>query len=204
MKKAVHSWFLERSESYWYRRDLSVEIPDMDPPLPVEIRLDHADETIAWLKGFAEPWMYNRKEIETGLNEGHYFAHVKLASEIIAYSKVGMNRVYVGDYSEIVELPRGVALLYHIYVLREHRKNNVAKYLLAKLLAELKRGGYRTMCCQIATWNEPSMRLFGSLGFERIAHVRFARLFGVLRFWRTRERADTRFKLTTRFPSLAL
>jgi ribosomal protein S18 acetylase RimI-like enzyme len=204
LKRAVQSLIYKRNESYWYRRDLSIDIPDLHAELPIDISLNNSNETVAWLKGFVEPWMYNEREIRLGLREGHYFANAKLSGAIIGYSKVGMERVYVDDYHMAVELPKRVALLYHIYVLPEHRKNNIAKYLLAKLLSELKEKDFTSMCCQIALWNKASIGLFGSLGFNRIAHVKFYRLFGVLRFWLIKKDTESRFSFSTYFSLLDL
>jgi ribosomal protein S18 acetylase RimI-like enzyme len=202
-KRLVRSWIYERNESYWFRRDLSNPIPDLETSLPVEISLNNASETIAWLKTFAEPWMYHEKEIRIGLTEGHYFANAKHNGEIIGYSKVGLNKVYVDDYQVIVDLPERVALLYHIYVLKEYRKHNVAKMLLAKLLRELKERKFASMWCQIAIWNKPSVALFSGLGFKKIAHAKFYKLFGVLRFWLIKREDEKHFTLTTRFSALA-
>jgi ribosomal protein S18 acetylase RimI-like enzyme len=204
VKHLVRSLIYERNESYWYRRDLSNPTPDLEITLPIEISLNNASETIAWLKTFSEPWMYHEKEIRVGLEEGHYFANAKHNGEIIGYSKVGLNKVYIDDYQMILDLPERVALLYHIYVLKEYRKHNVAKILLAKLLGELKEKEFASMCCQIATWNKPSIALFSGLGFKKIAHAKFYKIFGVLRFWMTKREDEKRFTLTTRFSALSL
>jgi ribosomal protein S18 acetylase RimI-like enzyme len=199
IKRLVHHLIYERNEAYWYRRELSRSIPSVAIDLPVEIGLSDPEETISWLKRFDEPWMYDEKEIRTGLAEGHYFANAKLQGTIIGYSKVGRTRVYISDYTTVVSLPEGAALLYHIYVQREYRKHNVAKYLLARLLEECRAKGLSSMSCQIAVWNEPSMRLFSSLGFERIAHVKYVKLFGVLRRWRIRREGEPRFTAARAF-----
>jgi GNAT superfamily N-acetyltransferase len=89
--------------------------------------------------------------------------------------------------------------LHHIYVLREYRKHNIAKLLMCALLEELKAAGYARMCCQIAVWNEPSMRLFAGVGFQRVAHVRFFKFFGILRLWLIHREGETRFTLTRAF-----
>jgi ribosomal protein S18 acetylase RimI-like enzyme len=179
-------------------------VPETDINLTIDLSLHNASETIDWLKSFVEPWMYNVKEIRIGLKEKHYFANVKVDGVIIGYSKVGFNRVYIDDYKMIADLPKRVSILYHIYVSREHRKNNVAKYLLSKLLSELKENDFMSMCCQIAIWNKASIGLFSSLGFKRIAHVKFFRIFGVLRFWLIKKEDENRFALTTHFSFFSL
>jgi ribosomal protein S18 acetylase RimI-like enzyme len=204
IKQIIRLLIYEHNEAYWYQRSLSGLIPEVNINLPIDISLHNANETVDWLKSFAEPWMYNKKEIQIGLMEKHYIANAKLDGAIIAYSKVGHNRVYVDDYSMVVNLPKGVALLYHVYVLREHRKNNIAKYLVSKLLAELKENDFSSMCCQIAIWNKPSISLFSSLELKEIAHVKYYKLFGVLRFWRIKKEDERRFTLSTHFSYLSL
>lgn len=197
IKHIVNLLFFEHNEAYWFLRSLSDRIPEVDINLPIDISLHNSNETIDWLKSFVEPWMYNKKEIRTGLKEKHYFANAKLNGIIIAYSKVGFKRVYVDDYRMILDLPDKAAVLYHVYVLREHRKNNVAAYLVSKLLLELKENNFASMCCQIAIWNKPSISLFSSLGFNKFAHVKFYRLFGFLRFWLIKKEDESRFTLST-------
>lgn len=199
LKRSINILIFEQNQAYWYCRELSDAVPRIDLDLPVEVTLNNPHETIAWLKTFDEPWMYHDKEVRIGLAEGHYFASAKHDGEIIGYSKVGHGRVYIGDYTTVVSLPAGVALLYHIYVLREYRKHNVAKFLLCELLQELKTKGFTRMYCQIALWNEPSMRLFASVGFQRIAHARFLKLFGVLRLWLIRREGEPRLSLARAF-----
>ena len=199
IKRLIRHLLYERNEAFWYCRDLSQAIPSVAIDLPVEIELSDPEGTISWLKRFDEPWMYHEKEIRIGLAEGHYFANVKLQGTIIGYAKVGRNRAYIDDYTGVVSLPEGATLLHHIYVLREYRKHNVAKYLLNRLLQECRAKGFSSMCCEIALWNEPSMRLFSSVGFERIAHVKFLKLFGVLRRWRIRREGEARFTAARAF-----
>ena len=55
--------------------------------------------------------------------------------------------------------------------------------------------------CQIGSWKERSIRLFERLDFERLAHVRFTIVLGVLRSCQTRGQADACSKVTMRFPS---
>jgi GNAT superfamily N-acetyltransferase len=199
IKRLIHRLVYEKNEAFWYCRDLSEAVAPVAIDLPVEIELNDPEETISWLRRFDEPWMYHEKEIRVGLAEGHYFANAKFQGTIIGYAKVGRNRAYIDDYTRVVGLPEGTALLHHIYVLREYRKHNVAKYLLNRLLQECREKGFSSMCCEIAVWNEPSMRLFSSVGFERIAHVKFLKLFGVLRRWRVRREGEARFSAAKAF-----
>jgi ribosomal protein S18 acetylase RimI-like enzyme len=199
LKRLMGGLFFERNESFWYRRDLSTALPVRNPGLPIEISLDNAEETLEWLKGFDEPWMYNVNEIKVGLEQGHCLANAKLGADIIAYSKVGARRVFISDFNMAIDVPEKVAVLYHIYVLPEYRKSLIAKDLLSELLRAHEKRGFSSMCCQIAKWNEPSIRLFTGSGFERIADVKFYRFFGHFRFWRIKRNWDAGFSLTSRF-----
>lgn len=199
VKRLINGLIYERNECFWYCRELAGDIPRVVPDLTVEVTLRDPDTTVAWLRTFDEPWMSNEKEIRVGLAGSHYFANVQFMGKIIAYSKVAHTRAYIGDYSTVLRFPAGFSLLHHIYVLREYRKHNIAKLLMCALLEELKAAGYARMCCQIAVWNEPSMRLFASVGFQRVAHVRFFKFFGILRLWQVRREGEFRFTLTRDF-----
>jgi L-amino acid N-acyltransferase YncA len=204
LKRLINALIYEQNEAYWFCRNLSEAVPRVELDLPIEIRLDEPHETIAWLKTFDEPWMYHKKEVRIGLAEGHYFASAKHDGKIIGYSKVAHTRVYVSDYTTVVSLAAATVLLHHIYVIREYRKHNVAKLLLSEWLQELKTKGFARMYSQIAVWNEPSMRLFASVGFQRVAHVKFLKLFGVIRLWLIRREGEHRFRLARTSPIEAL
>jgi phosphinothricin acetyltransferase len=64
-----------------------------------------------------------------------------------------------------------------LYVAEKHRRAGLGKRLLTRALAHAPKLGVHTVLGYIFAHNEPSLRLFESLGFERWAHLpKIARL----------------------------
>ena len=87
------------------------------------------------------------QEIEIALKENHYFSNAKYNGKIIAYCKTGMNKVYVyiDDYGRVLSLPAKVAFNYHIFVVPEFRRQNIADTVFVKLMHELRDRGYKKL-----------------------------------------------------------
>jgi ribosomal protein S18 acetylase RimI-like enzyme len=198
LKRSVY----ERSRAFWYEKDLREGWGTPNMGLPVRIDLHDTAGTLNWLKSFSESWMYNEKEIEVGLAEKHYFANAKLDGRIIGYTKIGTKRVYIYDFDRYLPLPDDVSFLYHVYVAKEFRKNNIAQALITTVMSDLVPKGYRKMFCHIAEWNAPSIRLFESLGFRRVADIRFHRFFKMLKVWASRIPQDHPPKISLSMPDL--
>jgi ribosomal protein S18 acetylase RimI-like enzyme len=146
--------------------------------------------------------MYNKKEIDVGVIEQHYFANARLEGRIIGYTKVGIKRVYIYDFGRCLTLPDKVSFLYHVYVAKEFRKKNIAQHLIIQVMSELAQTGYQKMFCHIAEWNVPSIRLFEGLGFRCVAEIRFYRFLRMLRVWAYRIPRDGRLMISLSMPSV--
>jgi ribosomal protein S18 acetylase RimI-like enzyme len=200
--RAIKRFVCQNNAALWYEKDLLEGCAAPDMTLPVRIDIHDAEGTLRWLRSFQESWMYNEKEIDVGLREGHYFANAKLNGRIIGYTKIGIGRVYLYDFGTCLALPSHVSFLYHVYVDKEFRKNSIAQDLIIAVIADLVPKGYRKMACHIAKWNTPSIRLFESLGFRRIADVRFHGFFKLLKIWTYRMSLDGKIKIALRMPNI--
>lgn len=200
--KSGGSHFFRASNSLWYCRDLTERCPILSAGSSLRVDISDTEGTLDWLRTFSEPWMYNPKEIEVGLREEHFFPNIKLQGQIIGYSKIGIRRVFIDDFQMSIFVPDRIAFLYHIYVLQEYRKKDVAKQLLTAMLHELKKRGYKKIFCHIEKWNKPSIRLFESIGFRRIADITFFKIFCILRIWRTRSNSIGQSKFSIRMPNV--
>ena len=192
----------ERSRAYWYEKDLREGWVMPNVGVPVRIDIHDTEGTLSWLRSFSEPWMYNKTEIDVGLIEKHYFANAQLDGRIIGYTKVGIGRVYIYDFGRCLTLPEDVSFLYHVYVAKEFRKNNIAQALITAIMSDLVHREYRKMFCHIAKWNVPSIRLFEGLGFRRVADIRFHRFFKMLRVWTYRIPHDRPLRISLSMPDL--
>lgn len=200
--RAIKRFVYQSNAALWYQKDLLEGSTAPDMRLPVRVDIHDAEGTLKWLRAFQESWMYNEKEIDVGLKEGHYFANAKLDGRIIGYTKIGIGRVYIYDFGTCLALPGHVSFLYHVYVEKEFRKNSIAQNLILGVISDLVPKGYRSMSCHIAHWNTPSIRLFESLGFRCIADVGFHGIFRLLKVWTYRIPRDNKLRISLRMPDL--
>lgn len=200
--RAIKRFVWQDNTALWYEKDLLEGTAAPDMTLPVRLDIHDTEGTLSWLRSFRESWMYDPKEIDVGLREGHYFANAKLEGRIIGYTKIGLGSVYLYDFGTCLVLPGQVSFLYHVYVDKDFRKNNIAQNLIIAVISDLVPRGYRKMACHIAAWNKPSIRLFESLGFRCIADVRFHGLFHLLKIWTYRTSGAGRRKISLRLPNI--
>jgi ribosomal protein S18 acetylase RimI-like enzyme len=73
--------------------------------------------------------------------------------------------------------PREVEIRY-VHTLREHRRCGLSRAVLAAMLSDLKAEGLGAVYAHILRGNDPSERLFASLGFVRVAFVTHRRILG--------------------------
>jgi ribosomal protein S18 acetylase RimI-like enzyme len=134
-------------------------------------------EISPWLKEHSAQfrWIYQPKESEIGQREQHVFPTVQDKGHIIGYIKVGVNRVYVHDFDEIIELPRNTAMIYDTLILPEYRGHGIASFMITETVRLLRQRGFDNLWCHIPPWNIPSIRAYSRAGFRRVAHVKFMR-----------------------------
>jgi ribosomal protein S18 acetylase RimI-like enzyme len=182
-KRIIERILYDCKGAAWYQLDLGKEIPTIDPQIQVVVNLYDRDETINWLRGRKEPWLNNVNEIEIALRDGDDFVNVKYEKEIIAYSRIGMGSAYIGYFETKLPLPKVVAFLGHIYVVEKHRRKGIGEYLMLKIIQELKSRRFEKLGLHIATWNIPMENLLRGMGFDKIAYIRYVKIFGKIRFW---------------------
>ncbi|MCJ7508818.1 MAG: GNAT family N-acetyltransferase [candidate division Zixibacteria bacterium] len=169
----------DANSAIWFERELSQPIQKCEAKTPLNFVSDSPQEMIAWLKSSGQEGLIHPKEIETGIEEKHYFPYVEKKDGIIAGgAKVGYNRVYIVDYGRIVDFPEGMAFWYDTYVPVAMRGLGIATYLIISSLVFLKEKGYRKVLCHIPKWNKASIKAFERCGFKKIGYVRFLKVFG--------------------------
>jgi ribosomal protein S18 acetylase RimI-like enzyme len=168
----------ETNSAIWFKRDLSQPIEEFQAKIPLTFVSDSPQRTLAWFRSFGLSYLVHPKEIETGIEEKHYFFYVhKDDGEIVGGRTVGYGKVYIADFEGIVNFPEGIAFNYNIYVPPAMRGLGIATYLITQSLLFSKQKGYRKVMCHIPKWNQASIKAVTRCGFKKIKYVRFFRLF---------------------------
>jgi len=178
LKKIIHLLF-ETNSAFWFKRDLSLPLPEITPKIPVEINLFSKDETLDWLRNNGEPWMLNQRELDVGLAENHYFPSIKYQGKIIGYAKAGQSRVYIQDYKKTMNFPENTAFIYDTYVSPEYRGLKIAPFLITEIMKFLKNSGVKKIGCHIPSWNTASINSYTRVGFKKTKYIRYFKIFGL-------------------------
>ena len=123
--------------------------------------------------------LYSPQEIVTALEYNHCWPSVRTNGKIIGCIKIGFRNVYIVDYNRVIELPERMAFIYDTYVLQEGRGKGVAKYLITESIKFLKTQGYTRVRCHIPPWNKASINAYEKVGFRKVSHIRYFRIFGI-------------------------
>lgn len=167
------------NSAIWFEKDLTEELADYKPKLPVEIDITSIRQTIEWLKSQEHAWVVHPKEIATALKYDHCWPSVRTNGKIIGCIKIGFGNVYIVDYNRIIEFPERMAYIYDTYVLQEQRGKGVAKFLITQAIKFLKAQGYTKVRCHIPPWNKASISAYEKIGFRKFSYIRYFRIFGV-------------------------
>ena len=181
--KKVSRYLVETNSAFWMERDLSIPVPKQKSAIPVELNLYSNQETIDWIKSCPEDWIYNPKEIEVGLKEGHQYPNLKHNGEIIGYAKIGIGRVYIADYKKVISLPKGTAFCYDYYIVPKYRGRFLSLYLIAETLRWAQAEGFKLAMGHIPPWNTASILIIERLKFKKRRYVRHFRFLGFIKFW---------------------
>ena len=176
-------YLVETNSAFWMERDLSIPVPKLKPAIPAELNMYSNQETIEWMRRCPENWIYNSKEIEVGLREGHLYPNLKLNGEIIGYAKIGIGRVYIADYKKVISLPKHTALCYDYYIVPKYRGIFLSLYMIAETLRLAQRKGFELALGHIPPWNTASIMVIERLKFKKRKYIRHFRLLGFIKLW---------------------
>lgn len=124
------------------------------------------------------PWMFLERELEVALEAEHLFPCLRDKGKVVGYIKLGIGKVFIVDFERIMHIPPTTAFVYDTFVMPSHRHMGLGT-LLVDMTARLARDkGFRNLWCHIPSWNGPSIRAFGKVGFKPVGEVRFLRLLG--------------------------
>lgn len=179
MMKKMLGLIIITNSAIWFERDLTEELVDYQPKLPVEFESTSLNKTIKWLKNQKQSGLIYQKEITTASLYNHCWPYVISNGKIIGCIKIGFDSVFIVDYKRIMKFPDKMAFIYDTYVSEEQRGKGVGKYLIVQALKFLKSQGYKKVRCHIPPWNKISISAYEKMGFKKICYIRFFRIFGI-------------------------
>lgn len=164
----------------WFCRQLDLTISEITVP-GIGITLASQSEFESWLQAHqvAFPWIYVDQEVLATRNDAKLSFVAQVDGRMVGYLKIAVKKAYVLDYDSHLTLPDNVAFIQDTFVLPEFRRRGVAKSIISNALKYLRAHGYCKVFCHIPKWNNPSITTYEGLGFQRVGHIRFLRIFKV-------------------------
>ena len=152
---------------------------EIKPAIPLSMDFTNFIVTLNWIKKLNVPWMLNKNELQTALNEEHYWLNIRHKGLIIGYLKIGSGNVYINDYKKIINFPSNVACIYDTFVLTGFRNKGVAAYLINETCDFVRRKGFNKIICHIPQWNISSLRAYSRVGFKKKKAIRLINILGL-------------------------
>ncbi len=168
----------ESNSAIWFKRDLNAPVATAPSGIPLTITFTHFNETFDWIEKLETPWMLHATELEVAREQGHLWVNAKNDRGIVAYIKLGFEKVYIVDYGKVIHFPQKVAFIYDTYVLPELRGHKIASHFVNELALYLKGKGYSSLMCHIPQWNIASIKSYERIGFERTGEIRCEKFMG--------------------------
>lgn len=177
--------------SIWLEKDLNDGMRAETDKSDLDI-CDNFDEIVVWMKVINNeyPWIYNQKEISLAKLNGHMIIYGKINGEIVGYTKVALNKIYIRDYDSVFEIAKNKAMFYDTTVLPEYRGKKVPYLIKIRLFEILKNKGIDKIYAHIEPWNIASIKSNQRVGFYKIFINKYTYFLG--------------WKHYTRNPSLVL
>ncbi len=171
-----------RHISIWYQKRLNDLVPNdkMPSELSLSIHFDQLDDIITWLEANRSgyPWIYSLKEVEAMRCYEHMVPFVEYDGEIIGYTKVALNGIYIKDYDSHFGLAPNKAMFYDTTVVKAFRGRKVPHMLKLRIFERLMEKGIEQVFAHIESWNIPSIKSNQRLGFSEIGTNRYLRVMG--------------------------
>lgn len=172
--------FFVTNSAFWFRKNLNKSwclTKNASDGFYVQFNSWHETKQFLINHHDTFPWMYIEEEIHVANEYSHIFPGLWHNRQMIGYLKIGVDKVYVIDFDNIINMPADTAIIYDSFVMPQYRRKGQAKLLIAESLSFLKSKGYKYVWCQIPKWNKASIKAFESCGFEKIKSIRFLRMF---------------------------
>lgn len=167
------------NEAHWYCKNLKERgfNPLRDEPR-LKLEFYNYSDTVKWIRANKKefPWIFNQKQIYSADKHSHYYPNLKADGKIVGLLKIGVKHVYIEDYEGEISLADDEAFIYDTFILPEYRRRYLGSFMLRCALNELETIGVLYIFCHIPKWNVSPIKLYRSLGFRPVAHIRYLRL----------------------------
>ena len=169
----------ETHSSIWLVKDLKEKDEKLEGFSDYEIVFNSLETIIDWMKkkNSEYPWMYSEKEMSLAKELGHIVPFVKYKDNIVCYTKVALNKVYIRDYDSLFSLAANKAMFYDTSVLPEFRGKKLPRYLKNEIFRYLRQRNIEYVYAHIEPWNIPSIKSNKGVGFKELCLNRFIRIF---------------------------
>lgn len=184
LKKALNAVY-KKHTSIWYIKHLNRQsiyleasrLPSIDG---LTVHFNRLSEIIDWLisNKSTYPWIFSKKEIESMKKYDHKVPFVEFNNQIIAYTKVALNRIYIKDYGSFFSLAPNKAMFYDTTVVKGFRGKKIPHFLKLQIIDRLYEKGIEQIFAHIESWNLPSIKSNQRLGFSEIGNNRYFRILG--------------------------
>lgn len=163
------------NNAYWFRMDLTREIPAAPIHDDVTVQCNEPEITIEYIRQFG---YYYSEEIDVGISTKHLFSNLRYQGNIIGYNTTGYTNVYIQDFKRVYAFPKDVAFAYHTFIDPKFRNRNLGFFLLGEICRVLKNRNYISIWAHIPPWNKPSIAMHTKLGFQQHGMIRYYSLCG--------------------------
>ncbi|MBQ9103604.1 MAG: ribosomal protein S18-alanine N-acetyltransferase [Clostridia bacterium] len=120
----------------------------------VSLDISNANELALFKSEFSDA--YDLNALESGFNNGHFFALGKIEKgKIIGFI----------TYSTSIDF----ADIETVFVLKEFRRKGIAESLINKMLEDVKSKGINRVLLEVRSSNIPAISLYKKLGFNEIS-----------------------------------
>lgn len=169
----------DNHSSIWLVKDLNDVSQRLNGFGDYEINFNDLNTISEWMKekNAEYPWMYSEEEISVARKYGHLIPFLKHNNEIIGYTKVALNKVYIKDYDLLFSLAPNKAMFYDTTLLVEYRGKKLPRYLKNKIFSYLKNRNIDYIYAHIEPWNIASIKSNKRVGFKEMFLNRYIRIF---------------------------
>ncbi len=169
----------ESNDATWLHLCLNYPIPSITGKLPATFGFLTLSEARNYFlsRHPVFPWMYIEQEMDAAEQNDHIFPCLLMDNSIVAYMKIGISKVFILDFKQVLHLPPNAALMYDSFVEPALRSRGLGSALAAATARYLQEKKFESMWAQVAPWNIASRKMLQSVGFTPIGDIRYVRLF---------------------------
>lgn len=183
-KQISRQFTFDPAESCWFSRRISARSKNSLKNKNIRFLLEPAKNSRIpdWIRSHKQdfPWIYYPKELDLALSEGHPYLTILDDEKIIGFIKIGINRVYIIDFDQVIRFPSNACFIYDSLVIPEYRGMHILSAAVSHAMAKLHPKGYRIIWAHIADYNRSSLRAFGHIGFAKRTRINYIH---ISRFW---------------------